>query len=312
MRTADINVAILTIAAQNHGLVSVRLAAESGIPSDALEARARNGMLQRVDRCVYRLAGTPSTWEQRALLATWSAAETAVLSHRAGAMLWGLDGITHAPLEVLVPRWARRRKRVNVKVHETLAFTEADRTVRHGIPAASIERVLLDLPAVTALERADQAWEDALRKRFTSVDRVAHRFAQLARRGRPGTQASRMLLEARTGTSVPTMSEFERQVDSLLVGAGVDRPARQHPVQLPDGTVVFIDLAWPHALLGLECDGLFDHGTNIRLFWDDTRQNALQLMGWLILRTTWQQLRSNPERIIQDVKAGLRRPAIVA
>jgi very-short-patch-repair endonuclease len=106
---------------------------------------------------------------------------------------------------------------------------------------------------------------------------------------------------------VPTMSEFERLTDALLVASGIEPPVRQHPVDLPDGTRAFIDLAWPARMVGLECDGLFDHGTDLRLPWDDSRQNQLQLLGWLILRTTWHELRGSPGTLIAHVRAGLER-----
>jgi hypothetical protein len=78
------------------------------------------------------------------------------------------------------------------------------------------------------------------------------------------------------------MSEFERLTDALLVASGIEPPVRQHPVDLPDGT-------------------------DLRLPWDDSRQNQLQLLGWLILRTTWHELRGSPGSLIAHVRAGLER-----
>lgn len=122
-----------------------------------------------------------------ALIAAWLAGPRAIVSHRAAAMLWRLDGIDAGPLEVLTDRWARRCRLDNVKLHEATDITSADRTEVDGIPCASVVRVLLDLPSAVHHFRADQAFEDALRRQLCTVDQVADRFVQVARRGRPGT-----------------------------------------------------------------------------------------------------------------------------
>jgi very-short-patch-repair endonuclease len=216
-------------------------------------------------------------------------------------MLRGLDGVNQCPLEVLVPRWARRQRRRDVKVHEARDIIALDRTEYRGIPCASVVRILVDVPAVLTAQRADQMWEDALRRRLCTVDQVADRFVQVARRGRPGTRVGRELLARRVGRYVPTMSEFERRVAELIERAGLPAPQRQHAVRL-DETTVYLDLAWPDLMIGIECDGLFDHGSNVRLPWDDDRQNELQLRGWLILRFTWETLTTRPDHIVEQLR----------
>jgi very-short-patch-repair endonuclease len=307
VRTTDINHAIAAISVAHHGLVSRTLADQAGVPAEALSVRARNGMLERVDREIYRFRGAPRTWEQRALVAVWAAGPAALLSHRAAALLHRLDGIEQAPMEVLVDRWSRRRRRRDVRLHEAQDIRDSDRHAISSIPCTSIVRTLLDLPAGLHRERADQALEDALRRRLCTVDEVADRFVQVARRGRPGTRVMRALLQSRLADHVPTMSEFERRTCRVLAAAGLDDPVRQHPVRLPDGRLVLLDLAWPSQLLALECDGLFDHATDRRLPWDDDRQNELQLLGWLVLRVTWATLHRDPAAVVRQVELGLRR-----
>jgi hypothetical protein len=308
VRTAEINARIAAIASRRHGLIQTDLAAAAGISRQLLHLRAKAGVLEVVDDGVFRVAGAPRSWKQRALAACWGQGPEALLSHRAAAMLWELDGIRQAPLEVLVPRWGRRRRRSGTMVHETRDLVDPDRAQRDHIPCTSIVRTLLDLPAVLDARRADQLWEDALRRRLTSVDLISDRFLQVARPGRPGTRVARSLLEKRLDAYVPTMSEFERKTCDLLDAAGIEPPVRQHPVRLPGGRVVFLDLAWPDRLLALECDGLFDHATNLRLPWDDDRQNELQLLGWLVLRATWQTVHESPEVVVSQVRQGLDRP----
>jgi very-short-patch-repair endonuclease len=114
----------------------------------------------------------------------------------------------------------------------------------------------------------------------------------------------RALLAERTGAYVPTMSEFERRTCELLGRRGIAPPVRQHPVALA-GTTVRLDLAWPDVLVAVECDGLFHHGHNQQLPWDEHRQNELVLLGWLVLRFTWRQLVDAPDHLVRQVRAAL-------
>ena len=60
------------------------------------------------------------------------------------------------------------------------------------------------------------------------------------------------------------MSEFERRFLELVQQRHLPMPELQHAVRLED-TKAYLDFAWPDAMLAAECDGLFDHGTNLRL-----------------------------------------------
>jgi very-short-patch-repair endonuclease len=308
MLPAHTNRLLADLSRRHHGLIFEPSARAAGISDSAIQRRVGSGLLERLDRQVLRMAGAPPTWRQRALAAVWVAGPEALLSHRAAALLWGLDGIEHAPFDVLTHRWARRTARSGTKVHEARDLIGADRHQRDAIPCTSIVRTLLDLPAVVHRFRADQAFEDALRRRLCTVDEVADRFVQVARRGRPGTVAMRGLIGKRLGAYVPTMSEFERRTSELAEAIGLPRPARQHPVDI-GSTTVYLDLAWPGRSLAVECDGLFHHATDLQLPWDEHRQNELVLRGWLVLRFTWQQLTRSRDVVSQQLWAAYQRTA---
>ena len=80
------------------------------------------------------------------------------------------------------------------------------------------------------------------------------------------------------------------------------RPICQHPVDLGD-TTVYLDLAWPEVKLAVECDGLAHHFAAHQLRWDDRRQNALVLLGWMVLRFTWADVTQR----VDDSRSLLRR-----
>lgn len=306
MNTVEVNQILAELAERHDGLISVALAEAAGITRAQLHRRVQRGVLVQVDERVFRVAGAPMTWHAKALHAVWSHGPDGLLSHRCSALLWRLDGIERAPFEVLTPRWRRHQKRPGIVVHETKTLRPIDAAVRDRIPCTSVVRTLLDLTAVVPERRADQAIEDALRRRLCTVGQLADRFAQIARRGRPGVVVARRLLEKRGIDYVATMSEFERRVSDLAEGAGLPRPTRQVAVRLA-GTVVYIDLGWPELMLGVECDGLEFHGGAVTLPWEDDRQNELVLLGWFILRFTWKQLVESPQVVLGQIRAAVDR-----
>ena len=297
---------LLEIGAQHHGLVHLDLTDAAGIPRHAVRTRVARGVLEHLDTSTYRLRGFPASFEQRALRATFTAGAEAMASHRTAALLRGLDGIRSAPVEVLVPRWARCTGRHACLVHESLHLDESDRDSIGPIPVTSVPRTLIDLASVEPPSVVEQVMEDAFRRRLCSVEDVVERFVRLPARGRRGATTVRALLADRTGAYVPTDSDFELRVLHLLEDAGIPSPVRQFEVDILGGRTVRLDLAWPEVLVAVECDGVYHHGTTIALRWDDRRQNQLVLEGWLVLRFTWDDLTTRPEEVVAVVRSALR------
>ena len=300
MRNSEINQHLAALAARNHGVVTAAQADAAGIAITALRNRAASGHLHHVDQDLFVVAGAPETWSQRALIACHSSGEHAVLSHRCAASLWELEGFASAPLEVTVPRWARRARRAAVVTHESTDLTGADRTIRAALPVTTVVRTLLDLGAVSHAHRIEQAMEDAFRRRLCTPEQVQGRYRELARPGKRGFATVRRLLDERVGDSALTHSELERLTARLIRSLPLPPPVQQHPVRLPD-TTVRLDFAWPDRLIALECDGLYVHGTNQALAWDDRRQTELVLLGWHVVRASWQLITRQPEVITDQL-----------
>lgn len=297
---------IMAIGSRHHGLVHLDHTDAAGIPRHAVRTRVDRGVLEHVDTATFRLRGWPVTFEQRCQRATLTAGAGALTSHRAAAMLRGLDGVRAAPVEVLVERWARCTGRHACVIHETRHLDDDDREVIGSLPVTSVPRTLIDLAAVEPRDAVEQAMEDAFRRRLCTVEDVADRFVRLPTRGRRGASAVRALLAERCGDQVPTDSDFERRTIRLLDAAGIPSPTRQFEVIILGSRQVRLDLAWPAVLVAVECDGVYHHGTSISLRWDDRRQNELVLAGWLVLRFTWQDLVERPDQVVETVRAGLR------
>jgi very-short-patch-repair endonuclease len=68
--------------------------------------------------------------------------------------------------------------------------------------------------------------------------------------------------------------------------------------------VARVDMAWPDRRLALEADGVAWHGDPAALHTDRARQNALAVLGWTTLRTTWADT-YEPQRLVEVVRRAL-------
>jgi hypothetical protein len=300
--TADEHVA--RIAARQHGLFTTPQALAAGLSPTGLADRLNAGRLHRLEPQVYRIAGVPDSWHQRLLKACL--AEDGVASHRAAACLFDLDGFPPRVVEVTVRRWERRVNE-SVRVHESTDLADSHRYERRGIPVTTVERTLIDLGAVVPSIKVEQAFDDALQRGLTTPELVLDRFLTVARRGRRGVGVIRPLLERRLGTSGFRPGEFERRVARLLVAGGIPEPTFEHEIRLPSGLFVArVDLAYPPALLAIECDSDKWRSGRQRRQADLERQNRLILAGWTILRFTWDHLIDEPHLVQAQVRKALQ------
>ena len=79
---------VAPIFARQHGLIT---RAQAGHDHVLIRHRLAIGRWLRVAPGVYRLAGVPVTWKQRALAACLDAGSAAVISHRSAAVLFGVS-----------------------------------------------------------------------------------------------------------------------------------------------------------------------------------------------------------------------------
>ncbi len=304
------NRVIAAIGAAHHGVVNEVAARELGVPGAVLRRRAAAGLLTQVDHGIFLVPGSPSSWAQRCSLACAAAGPTSTISHRCAASIWALDGFPSAPLELTVVRHTTRDRRPNVIVHESTDIAAIDRTVRNCIDVTTPLRTILDLAAVASPYRLEQALEDGLRRGLYTAPQVAHRFTEISRRGKRGLRKLRPMLEDRVGETVPTASELERQIAAIIKALPLPPPIRQFRVELADGPV-YLDFAWPERMVLVEGDGLYDHGTNLRLPWDEDRQNQLVLLGWHPVRFCWQTVTRHRAVVEHELLAAFDRFPVI-
>lgn len=297
---------ISTLASRSHGVLTTSQLLDGGRTRHQIHAAALGGELIRAHAGVYRVAAAPRSWEQRVLIAVHAAGPGALASHRSAAALWGLDGSAQGVPEVVTPRHLRSWAPSLGRCHESTDLHLAEPTERLAIPTTGLVRVLVDLGAVVAPERLQQAIDDAVRRSLCTWDDLLHALVRHSRRGRRGVGPLRAILEECYGTAIPD-SHFNRLVQRLLIDSGLPSPVIEHEVRDHAGVLLGrLDLAYPEWRIGIELDSLKHHLNRQAFESDRTRQNQLVLQGWTILRFSWHLYTRHPQGLVGEVAAALR------
>ncbi len=290
---------LFDLAARQHGVFSLAQAREAGYTRGRIRQLASTGIIELARPSVYRVRAAPRTWEQRLSSAClWLPGSLA--SHRSAAALRRLRTFGSAPVELITERGRSPRSQRDVILHERKDLASADHDEVDGIACTSLVRTLVDLPAVVTPVRAGEALDHATRRDAKLLERVATRHLELARRGRNGTVALRALLAERGAGDLPVDSGFERRTLALFAAAGLPKPVTQ--LHVTDGEVVcYLDIAWPHLKVAVECDSLEFHLGERAFRWERVRRRMLLRLGWTILEFTYREVTTDGERVVREV-----------
>lgn len=299
MPTLDVQVAAL--AATQHGIITRAQARTIGITSRMIDVRLSTGRWVRVHKNVYRIAGTPQTWEGRALAAVLSTSCDAVLSHRCAAHVWGLEGFgPPGIIDVTAARHACDGHRAGIRMHESKAFHLRGEVRRKSIPCTGVARTILDVCAVVESDiDALGALDCALRRHIVSWNELWRCLVLHAARGRNGIARYRRILLRRHGKRVPHMKIATMTLE-LIVDAGLPEPVSEHPVLR-----YRVDLAYPDLKIAIECLGKEGHLNDASFEYDPVRRNELQLAGWIVIEVTWHRLVNEPHLVVREVRRAI-------
>ncbi len=290
---------LLRVAARQHGVVTRRQAIEAGLSKSGLESRIRRGGLERIHPGIYCVAGTPRTFEQRAFAAAAWGGPDAVVSHASAGHLWRMLETVPASSDISSPRKRTRPPR-GVRCHFTSHLPPRDSGRLRNIPITSPARTLIDLAGVLPAAEVESALHLAIVNRRVAPQTLRARLRETPKHGSRGPALLRKLLaSARSGVSSP----LERVVAQALGSPDLPLPRREHPVYV-EGTVYYLDFAWPHFRVGVEADGRRWHSDARSFERDRERLNALTAAGWKVVRVTEQQVRTDPARV-RDLVRGL-------
>lgn len=285
-------------------LVTRGQALAAGMSDGQIQRRLAAGYWRTVQPGVYLIGLQEPTWEQRLRGACLFAGPRAVASHRAAHMVWALDGVLDAPVEILVPHAEEANLR-GVVVHRSRKLDPCDVTVYSGMPVTNVERTLVDMGRFLGPLTTEKALESALRRRLTTPARV---WAYLEERAGhiPGHRVIRAVMLAR-GVQKPAGSGGEVEFIRCLRIAGVPDPERQYVIDLGHGRKATVDFAWPPFRLAMEYDSYDIHGGRQAHNADLERQNAIYAAGWELLRYSGSRVRRDGKGVAAEVAAALTR-----
>ena len=169
--------------AVQHGIVTRRQLTASGLTDGQIDHLTRAGRLIAVFEGIYRLSGAPITWDQQMLAARFATGGAG--SHRASAMLWGVDLGPVPPFELMVVR-ARAPRPPGVVVHRSTSLTARDISLRRGIAVTNPLRMLCDLGAVVSHEQVELALDSLTSRKVVTIAGVGAYRERLSGKGRRG------------------------------------------------------------------------------------------------------------------------------
>lgn len=257
--------AIARIAYRQHSLILREQALGVGMTDEMIRHRINTGRWARVAAGVYRLAGVPVTWKQRALAACLISGPGAVVSHRSAAVLWGVSGFRPGPLEITVPA-GRSGRNALARVHRS----EVEGVLRDRVPVTRPSRMLMDLAGVVTGDLLEEAVDDALCRRLCRIE-------DLTPRGK-----LREVLAAWNGDGLPE-GVAEMRVVRALLAAGLEQPVRQYEIWVNGVFIARVDLAYPPFRLAMELDGFRWHAGRRAFRSNRMRRNRVEAAGWRLL-----------------------------
>ena len=271
---SDIDTRIARLAANQHGIVMLAQLEAAGLGRRALTRRLEAGRLFRVHRGVYAVGHPGLSEEGEWLAAVFACGEGATLSHGSAAALWGL---LDAPslIHVTIPRHAGVQGRAGVRVHRSITLGPDQLTRLRRIPVTTPTRTLVDLRRTLPSARYAKALREAEFRRLPIEPHL-----------------------------VPdnTRSELEARLLGLCRRHRIPRPR----VNVRIGPYL-VDFVWPRRRLVVEVDGYRAHGTRSAFEGDRSRDAALKLRGYDVLRFTWSALDRRPREVVATIRALLKR-----
>ncbi len=281
-----------------HGVISFRQMNECGLSRSRQQELIRLGILRRVFRGVFAVAGRPFSRWSEAVAAALACGPCAVLSHTTAAAIHGFPAIPDGRLAEVTVGASRHPRPPGVVAHRAATLDRSDIEERNGILITRSARTLVDLSPRYERQDLGRLLDEGLINRWWTLDEVADASTRAGIKGKAGGAQLRSLLAERSGEQ-KVESHLEMRVLRLLTPF---RPFETNFQLLLDGDLILLDVAWPARMAALESDGFASHGLSRTKFDRDRRKgNLLLLHGWRVAHVT----STMPDDLIVSVVRGL-------
>lgn len=124
---------------KQRGLITRKQAIHAGLSERQIDHRLATGIWRPAHPGVYMAIECSNDWRQRAMAACLWAGGGAAVSHRSAGLMWGLDGIVTALVDITTPRALSDPR---VVIHRSRLLTRDHVTRVGGIPVTTPTRTL--------------------------------------------------------------------------------------------------------------------------------------------------------------------------
>ena len=242
---------------------------------------------------VYVLRNQQPTLRDRAVAAWLWSHRQGVLAGLTAAAWHGSKWVDeHLPVELV---WSNARPPRGVRTYDVRLLPEEFHMVA-GVPATTPERTAFDIGRRNAIGNAVAHLDALMRATGVKVNEVLGMADQ--HRGARGLRQLESALElADPGSQSPK----ETWLRLLLVRAGLPRPTTQIPV-ITSGRehVYYLDMGWEDVMVAVEYDGEHHRLDRWQYTRDIRRREALDRLGWIVIRVTASDHQANIIRRVRD------------
>ncbi|MDP1849348.1 MAG: DUF559 domain-containing protein, partial [Solirubrobacteraceae bacterium] len=220
-------------------------------------------------------------------------------SHRAASALY--------ELRLAMPRWidvttpgSQARRRPGIRIHSGATLTAADVTVIDNIPCTTLARTLLDVAEDASRREVERALDVAEQRQILDMAAIDDVLARAD--GRRGAKLLRAVLAEHLVGSTLTRNDLEEAF--LAIARAIELPpdAVNAWIAFPDGGGAEADFLYREQRLIVEVDGRSTHATKRAFQSDRRRDQRLMLLGWRVVRFTWQQVMYEPAYVAATLR----------
>jgi hypothetical protein len=290
---------ILQLALQQGGVVRRDQAIRAGFNDATIARRVTSGTWHRAGHGGYRLFESPGRLNlARAAVAVLP---KAVVSHNSAAAIHRLPLVPYGLVTVSVhSRTTHRFPGVAVLRNHDLQSDHIDLVL--GLPVTTPARTIIDLASSLSQRHLASVVDNSVAANVVSLDEMDSVLADIARRGKPGVQRMRAVLNDRLGDPYDG-TILERRGIMLLAKAGIDGFVQEYP--FPWAPTKRFDVAFPAERLAIEWDSRRWHLQMDAMRHDRSRDREAIQRGWRILRFTWADVHHAPEIVVDSVRSVL-------
>ena len=275
------------------GVITLAQAQGIGLSAYAVERRVRAGHWRRCTPGVFFVEDRQFTDAARVRVGVLGYGSDAAASGLAAAWWLGLTNFAPQTVEVTVSRGRRRVHRPGTRLRRR-DLAPADLVERRGLRVTATHLTVVE--AASRQGGGAPLLDHALQRHLAELPQLWR--AHLRNKGRHGSPRARRLLQA---AEDGTRSEAERLLSRLLRAAGITGWQANRRIGGYE-----VDVVFRAAKVAIEVDGFAFHTDSDTFQRDRTKQNAIALAGYQLLRFTWLDLTEYPERVISEINRAIR------